>query len=305
MQSFFKTVSLSLVLLLVTACGGSGGGGGGGGSSAVFQDAPPVPEPVIRPDSIPTGTLSISGTITVTPALAVDFDTRDPDSSASSLPSNDRPFDEGGSLPEGGAKTFEDFSAQLIPSPGIVGGYLGVQTYRNGFPFSGDLHDFYRTYLAAGQVVSLQIADFKNDNPFENDFDLLLLDLEGNLIDFAAGLGPIETLQAPDEAGEYLLLVTICADLLFRDTTFICGNGRSNYTITVGQTLNGFDAGGLRLSEEFELNEALVVYQNEPQQNLQQEFTARASSLRVDDSKVGDVHRVQMATNIPLLASSA
>lgn len=308
MRGFPKTCWLCLALLL-TACGGGGGGGGAGNSSqtAVIQDAPPFPAPVERPDAIPEGDLSISGTITVSPALAVDMDTRDPVSATSTLPSNNLPFDDSnGELPEGGTPTFEDYSAQLIPSPGIVGGYLAVEKYRNGVPYRGDLHDFYRAYLAAGQVVSLQIADYKNSNPFANDFDLLLLDLEGRLIDFAAGLGPIETLRAPDEAGEYLLVVTICADRLFKNPPNICGDGRSNYTVTVGQAQDGFSYGGLTLSDEFQVNEALVVYHDDPLAEADQPYTALASSLTVEDSRLGDVHRVALPPpDIQLVQSSA
>jgi serine protease len=304
MQGLRKTFWL-LIALLLTACGG-GGGGGGGSSSNVVNEAPPFPTPVPRPDPIPSGDLSISGKISVSAALAVDMDTRDPRSPGGGLTSNNAPFDPSqGGLPGPVTPTFNQYSAQLIPSPGIVGGFLYVDTYVNGVPRDGDLHDFYRVSLAAGQVVSLQISDYKNTNPFANDFDLLLLELDGTLIDFAAGLGPIETLRAPNESGEYLLLVTVCANPVFKNPPRICGDGRSNYTVTVGQPQAGSNNYGLNLSSDFALNEALVVYKKGLEENPEQQFNATASAVRVDDSRVGDVHRVSFAADVLVAQSSA
>jgi serine protease len=277
------------VVALLTACGGGGGGGGSGSSSAASG-----------PDPIPAGELKISGTISVSPALAVDMDTRDPRSADRDLPSNDLPYD----VPP----NFIGFDAQLIPSPGTVGGYVSFDGYVGG-RITGDLHDFYRVSLAAGQFVSLQISDFKPGNPYANDFDLLLLKQDGEIVDFAADVGPIETINAPADAGEYIVLVTVCADHVFYDPPGICGNGRSNYTLTVGQYLPEQSAGGLRLSSEFAANEALVVYQDavsdQPQADSSDVYSATASAVSVDTDRLGDVRRIDLGTGVYNAVSSS
>jgi serine protease len=292
MQGLRKTFWL-LIVLLLTACGGGGGGGDDGGSRSPTVFSYDASGREANPDPIGPGSLSISGTISVSAALAADMDTRDPLAPDDGQPSNNVLA-----------------NPQLVPSPGLVGGFIGVDTYyldlfRNPLPLTGDLHDVYRVSLAAGQVVSLQISDYKKSNPYINDFDLLLLELDGTLIDFAAGLGAIETLRAPDTSGEYLLLVTVCANPLFANPPGICGFGRSNYTLTVGQPQGVLNSDQLNLSSEFVLNEALVVYEQEPGKNAPGTFTATASAVNVDESRVGDVHRVSFAPDTPVVQSSS
>lgn len=262
---------VTVLVALLTACGG----GGGGSSTAV----------VVEPDPIPPGELNIRGTISVSPAVAVDRDTNDPNAPASNAPDNDFPVDYPGTQATEGA--------QLIPNPGSVGGFVSFA--RNSTP--EDLHDFYRVSLVPGQTLSLVIADHIADKPFAQDLDLLLVDLQGALIDFAAGLGPVESLTIA-EAGEYFVLVTACADPLFDSPIGICGQGGSNYLLNVGQPSAGPEPASLRLTADFAVGEALVRYaadELEAGATPDAEPAFVASSLAAPSRKIGDVELISFA----------
>ena len=183
--------SLGFALLLLSC----GGGGGGGSSESSLEQ-------------IPQGELTIRGTIAVAPALTVDVDTNDPDAPAYAGPDNDLPYDNFATT------TTIEYSAQSVPNPGTAGGFVAFagQGARGSATQSGDLHDWYRINLLAGQTVSLVIADHVESDRFRNDLDLLLVDLDlTTLVDFAASVGPVESLTVPAD-GEYFVLVTACAD---------------------------------------------------------------------------------------------
>jgi serine protease len=287
-------VAISLLLLLVS-CGGGGGGGGGGGS-----------EP--SPDPIPQGNLSIGGTISVAAALAVDMDTNDPNAPPPSTLDNDFPYDD----PQ--LKTNNFYNGQLLPNPGTVGGFVAFVGAGAAGPATGDdvnttdWNDFYRVSLLAGQTISLFISDHIENAPLQNDLDLLLLDLDLNLIDVAAGTGPLESLVVP-AAGEYFVWVSVCADTLpvLTGNFFICGDGASNYILSVGQGDTSATGSGLRLSSDFVPGEALVRYKKP----LASENTgagagglnATASSLGEIAPQVGNVRLLDFAAE-PLIASA-
>ncbi len=279
------------MLVLLVSCGGGGGGGGGGGE--------------VQPDPIPQGSLSIGGTISVSAALTVDMDTNDPNAPAASILDNDFPYD------DPALKINNSFDGQLLPNPGTVGGFVafvgaGADGPATGDDFNNtDLNDFYRVSLLGGQTISLFISDHIENAPFQNDLDLLLLDLDLNLIDVAAGLGPLESLIVP-EAGEYFVWVSVCANTL--GNFFICGDGASNYILSVGQGDASATTAGLRLSSDFVPGEAMVRYieQRAAESSAMNpdELNVTASSLREIAPQVGNVRLLNFAAE-PLTATAA
>jgi len=163
------TVAMSL---LVTACGG---GGGGGGDSV--SEPPPVPPPVTPPPEL----FRISGTVTASSSQAVDGDTNDPGTIA-------RPND-------------TVATAQSIPNPITLGGY--VNQPGTGAPgrsqVAGDVDDYFRVELLAGQSVTMLVADFE-----QADADLYLFDTQGRVLDFSIESGEVETLVIPRD-GTYVV----------------------------------------------------------------------------------------------------
>ena len=124
---------------------------------------------------------SLSGTIRASASQSADGDTNDPAREA---------------IPNDTAAT-----AQPIPNPTTLGGY--VNEPGAGAPgrsqVSGDLDDYYRVDLLAGQTVTMLVADYDRA-----DADLYLYDLAGNIIDFSTETGEIERLVIP-QGGTYLV----------------------------------------------------------------------------------------------------
>jgi len=158
------------IALLATACGG-----GGGGSS---EPAPPTAPP---PAEQPPDGFRVSGTITASNSQAVDGDTNDP---ASDLRPND---------------TVD--TAQPISNPVTLGGY--VNQPGSGAPGrsepGGDIDDYFRVELLAGQSITMLVADFQ-----QADADLYLYDTQGRILDFSIESGEIEMLIAPAD-GTYII----------------------------------------------------------------------------------------------------
>ncbi len=162
-----------LISLLATACGG-----GGGGSSA--NSSPNTPVDPVDPNP-PAATYTLSGTITTSASQTADSDTNDPTQPAVS---NDTPA-----------------SAQSIPNPIAVGGYINLPGAgaAGRSQQSGDLDDFFRVDLLAGQHITMLVGDFE-----AADADLYLFDTAGNLVDFSANIGQVESLIVPAD-GSYLI----------------------------------------------------------------------------------------------------
>jgi serine protease len=182
--------SLAAVMLslLLTACGGGGGGGGSG------SDSPPVePNP-------PAQTFTLSGTITTSSSQTVDSDTNDPTQTATS---NDTPG-----------------TAQPIPNPITLGGYINLPgTGAAGrSQQQGDPDDFFQVELLAGQHITMLVGDFE-----QADADLYLFDSQGNLVDFSAETGRVESLIVPAD-GSYLVNAYAYAGA----TTYILAIGAPN-----------------------------------------------------------------------------
>ncbi len=166
----------------------------------------------------------ISGTISASSRFVADSDVNDP---SAALTSND---------------SFAE--AQAIPNPVVVGGYANLpNTGSAGRSFtSGDVADFYRVDLAAGQTVALYIGEFSSAQ-----LDLALFD--GNQVIVDEAVGPAEALSVSSPAdGSYYVRVQ-------------ASSGASNYNMTVGQPAPAAARFALRLSDEFVPGEVIVRFQ--------------------------------------------
>jgi serine protease len=152
-------------------------------------------------------TFSLSGTIRATASQSADGDTNDP---ARVVIANDTPA-----------------TAQPIANPTTLGGY--VNEPGTGAPgrsrLSGDVEDYFRVELLAGQAVTMLVADYDRA-----DADLYLCDIEGKVLDSSITSGEIERLVIPAD-GTYLINVSV-----FR--------GATNYILAIGSQDPAAVAGG-------------------------------------------------------------
>ncbi|MDH5185272.1 MAG: S8 family serine peptidase, partial [Gammaproteobacteria bacterium] len=109
-------------------------------------------------------------------------------------------------------------SAQNISNPALVGGYINTAGAgpTGHLQSSGDIADFYKVKLKAGDTVKLYIADAAQN------LDLYLYDT--NLLEKALSIGitQVESVTAPAAGDFYIKVVAVSA--------------ASNYTLTVGIT---------------------------------------------------------------------
>ena len=186
-----QLLASTAIALLATACGGGGGGSGSSGEDTT-PVAPPEPPPPPQQQLF-----SISGTLTASPSQAVDWDNNDPASSGRSNDSQDQ--------------------AQPVPNPITLGGYVNQpETGAEGRSYaSGDVEDYFRVELLAGQNITMLVADYQ-----QADADLYLYDTRGNILDFSIESGQVETLVVP------------------RDGTYIVNayayDGATNYILAIG-----------------------------------------------------------------------
>ncbi len=113
----------------------------------------------------------------------------------------------------------DDFSiAQIVGNPLNLGGYANVAGVGNeGRSFSsGDVDDYFRVNLIAGQVITLTTSDWSS----ANDLDLMVYDAQQQLVDDSLGLTSMEQVTVVD-AGHYYIHVNAYA-------------GASNYILNVG-----------------------------------------------------------------------
>jgi serine protease len=174
-------------------------------------------------DFAATATFTLSGTIRAAGGQRVDVDTADPNTAGGN---ND------------GAAT-----AQAVPSAVTVGGWASA---------SLDTLDYYRATLAAGQVITLVIAD---PDPATNDLDLCLATAAAPTVAVACseGLGSTEAVDVP--AGADYLVIVIAAG---------APGTESNYVLTVGAAPTAAAAlpGALRSDREFVPGEVLVRFKD-------------------------------------------
>lgn len=218
-----RNLTPALALIVTLALSACGGGGGGGGSAPPVTPVPPPPPPTEEPpveDPNDTVTFSLSGSVLASSNQAVDGDTNDP---ANRYTPND-------SLA----------TAQPLANPVTLGGYVNLPgTGAEGrSQENGDVDDYYRLELLAGQSVTLLVADFE-----DADADLYLYSQQGEIVDFSIETGETETVTAPS-SGIWIANVTAFA-------------GATNYILAVGnQSLDG-----MRQQTDIVNGEIVVEYQ--------------------------------------------
>ena len=207
------------VVFLAFAATGCGGGGGGGGGTP-----PPPPS-----------TFSISGTIAINASTATDSDVNDPNT----------PYSANDSLA----------TAQTIGNPAVVGGFasaVGTGISGDRFASSGDLNDYFNVTLAAGQSITLAIANHTSSNPTAVDLDLMLYNSGGTLIQSSLGTGASESITV-STAGSYRIRVNAYA-------------GISNYVLTIGASAASTSAddstGDLHSEGEFVPGDVIVRFKD-------------------------------------------
>ena len=139
-KPFPKLIACLVIAALVSACGG-GGGGSNSTSTVPAPEPEPIPEPA--PEPAPPESFSIAGTIIASDSQAVDSDTNDPVSVAISN------------------NTIA--SAQPVPNPITLGGFINEPGAgaEGRSRIDGDIDDFFRLDLLAGQRVTMLVADFE------------------------------------------------------------------------------------------------------------------------------------------------
>src|SRR5262249_35290787 len=183
-----------------------------------------------------TGSATVAGTVHAAGGQVVDSDTADVN--APSTP-NDSPA-----------------TAQMVPSAVTVGGHASA---------ADDKLDVYRGSFAAGEVVTLAIAD-----PQKGDLDLYLYTAANvdTPIATSMGSGGSETVTIP-AGGDYFVVVA-------------AASGASNYVMTIGANPVPGDANGLRLESEFVPGEVVVQFDEAalaPAGGSGDELTQRAAAL--------------------------
>ncbi len=207
--------------LLLTGCGD-------GPSSPTRSIDPFLP----NTPTLPTTSYSISGTITAAAQSAVDADTNDP---LSPLAANDTPL-----------------AAQALSNPVLLGGYVtaaGTGVSGDRFATDPDIQDWYRVQLAAGQTITLTIADHDGNesNTANPDLDLFLVDSNTQSdVQTSEGSGRQETITVL-AGGDYYVQVY----------TFKAG---SNYILDIGQTTPAPLSTALHIEDEFVPGEVIVRF---------------------------------------------
>ena len=189
---------------------------------------------------------TVSGTIQAPDNTAVDSDVNDP---AASYSSNDT-----------------EENAQPLPNPVILGGYANVAgAGPSGRSLSGgDPFDYYLVDIAAGQQVTLTIAD-----QFSGDLDLFFINNDTSEIGSSEGTGAIETVTAPS-SGSYFIIVQAFS-------------GASNYNLTIGQSapadiISASEIGSLRLQSEFRPGDIIVRFKEDAKSGGPKSLASRASA---------------------------
>jgi len=139
-------------------------------------------------------------------------------------------------------------TAQIIPNPVTLGGHVNEPgagdpgaTHSNG-----DLDDYYRIELLAGQTITLLVADFDTA-----DADLYLFNSEGEILDFSIEEGEIETLLVPVD-GTYIVNV-------------FAFSGATNYILAIGSTPQGIAARASTASADIIPWQVIVKYREQQQ----------------------------------------
>jgi serine protease len=206
------------ITVLALAIAGCGSGDDEPETPQPVPTPPPVTAPTPNPQ--PTG-VTVSGTVRAAENSHVDADVNDP---LARYTANNTAA-----------------TAQSVRNPATIGGYVNKPgTGATGRSRdAGDVADYYRVSLAAGQTIELRIADVEHGDP-----DLYLWDRTGtNVLDYSVNVDELEQIRVP-AAGEYLVEVSAYA-------------GASNYVLSIGQSQGGAPR-GLVGSLDFVAGEAII-----------------------------------------------
>jgi serine protease len=228
---------------------------GGGDSGGAQRPTPPPP---------PSSGISVSGAIEVAEHNAVDSDLNDP---LAPYVSNDTAG-----------------TAQRVSNPVMIGGYVN----RPGMGESGrshargDVDDYYRVELAAGQGIHLRVADVEGGDP-----DLYLWEGTGTtIIDFSLNVDEFESLTVR-VAGTYLIQVRAYA-------------GASNYLLSIGQQT--VPPRGLVGSMDFVANEVVMQFERSTGGAFDAQSKAQAVGMQMI---AGDLEREMLMSVDQLLMLQA
>jgi serine protease len=172
----------TMVLCLGLAACGGGGGGGDGGSGVTPPPPPPPPPP---------STFNLSGTISIAETAAVDTDTND--------------VNQTGYVPNDTAATAQELDAPVL----LVGSVNEPNTgprgnNNNGTTTLGDVDDWFRIDLVAGQVVELEFAS----DPASSDVDLYVVSADTNTVGASEGVDTRFECVAVTRSTSYFVVVS-------------------------------------------------------------------------------------------------
>ncbi len=212
---------------------------------------------------VPEG-FSITGTVSVASSTAVDSDVNDPDAE---FQANDTPA-----------------TAQSISNPVTLSGYVNQPGF--GEPgrsqTSGDISDFYRVVLVAGETITLFVAE-----PSIGDVDLFLWDASGtNILNLSESPGSVESLTVPS-TGEFLVEA-------FAFPIPPNSRGASNYILVIGQAQPLASAGGFRLSDDFIPSDVILRYRDGSMAPAAQAEQTHVESTHGLSGRVGARHRAML-----------
>lgn len=224
-----RAAALIGAALLVVSCGG-------GGKSA--------------PQTV--SLFSISGTITAPAGTVVDSDVNDLEA----------PFQANNPIA----------FAQAIPNPASVGGYVnvpGAGTTGGRSTISGDVSDFYRVSLVAGQIVRLDIGNLAGG-----------ADLEVFIYDNCAGV-PV---QSSTQTGATELITVDATGAGNACIEVVANAGGSNYVLSIGLALASAGAtGGPDIAHEFVPGEVIVRFRDSALSSGETDsLSLRASTVGLD-----------------------
>lgn len=126
----------------------------------------------------------------------------------------------------------DDFlAAQVVGNPLNLAGYVNVaDTGSEGRSFSsGDVDDFFRVDLIAGQAITLTISDWSS----ANDLDLMVYDAQRQLVDDSLGVTSTEQVTVVD-AGLYYIRINAYTGA----SNYILNIGASNLAVKQGFSSN-------------------------------------------------------------------
>lgn len=158
------------------------GGGGDGGSGATPPPPPPPPPP---------STFNLSGTITIAETAAVDSDTND--------------VNQTGYAPNDTVATAQALDAPVLLVGSVNEPNTGPRGRNNdGTATLGDVDDWFRIDLVAGQVVELEFAS----DPASSDVDLYVVSADTSVVGFSEGVDTRFECVAVTQTTSYYVVVS-------------------------------------------------------------------------------------------------